>query len=149
MLRSAIVSGVICAFLPLLSAAQQTVDPNPAHKPDVFLDNHRPLIQKKGKPPTSRTVTGKVVDDNGAPVEGAVVTLTNLKTHEKTEFITKNDGRYNFRDVSFTVDYEVAARYKSANSDVRKLSQYDHTANVVRILQIASNATASNAEAKK
>lgn len=131
-------------------ANAQTNGATAAHDPDpnVFLDNHRPLIEKKQKAATTRTVTGKVVDDTGQPLEGALVTLTDLKTHEKTTAITKKDGRYNFDDLSFTLDYEVQARYKDAQSPARKLSQYDHTANVVRILEIASEATPTS-EAKK
>lgn len=126
------------------SGATAEHDPNP----NVFLDNHRPLIGKKDKAPTSRTVTGKVVDDTGQPLEGALVTLTDGKTHAKTTAITKKDGRYNFDDLSFTIDYEVQARYKDSVSPVRKLSQYDHNASVVRILEIASD-TAPASEAKK
>lgn len=131
------------------SVHAQTTDPNPGHAPDVFLDNHRPLIQKKGKPPVARTVTGKVVDETGQPLEGALVTLSNTKTHERTEVITKKDGRYHFEDVSFNIDYELAARYKSLNTERRRLSQYDHTANVVRILEIEPAANPPNTEAKK
>lgn len=112
------------------------------------LDNHRPLIQKKEKAPTSRTLTGKVVDDTGQPLEGALVTLTDVKAHQKTTIITKKDGRYNFEDLSFTLDYEVQAKFKDGSSPTRKLSQYDHTANVVRILEIES-APESTADAKK
>ncbi len=116
--------------------------------PNVFLDNHRPLIEKKQKAATTRSVTGKVVDDTGQPLEGALVTLTDSKTHVKTTAITKKDGRYNFEDLSFTIDYEVQARYKESVSPVRKLSQYDHTVNVVRILEIASDAPPAT-DAKK
>lgn len=112
------------------------------------LNNHRPLIQKKEKAPTSRTLTGKVVDDTGQPLEGALVTLTDIKAHQKTTVITKKDGRYNFDDLSFTLDYEVQAKFKDGTSPARKLSQYDHTANVVRILEIASPPEPA-AEAKK
>lgn len=118
-------------------------DPNP----NVFLDNKRPMIEKKQKAPTSRTVTGKVVDDTGQPLEGALVTLTDSKTHAKTTAITKKDGRYNFADLSFSIDYEVQARFKDSLSPVRKLSQYDHTASAVRILEIADTPPAT--EAKK
>src|SRR5689334_6278181 len=92
----------------------QAYDPNPVrHQPDATLDNHRPLIKKKEKAPTSRTVTGKVVDEGGQPIEGAMVTVTNTKTNEKTNFFTKKDGRYNFEDLSFTIDYDLVARYKN------------------------------------
>ncbi|MBV9759520.1 MAG: carboxypeptidase regulatory-like domain-containing protein [Acidobacteriaceae bacterium] len=125
-------------FVSVLATAQSNgataaKDPDPS----VFLDNHRPLIEKKQKAASTRNITGKVVDDTGQPLEGALVTLTDSKTHVKTTAITKKDGRYNFDDLSFNNDYEVQARYKEAVSGVRKLSQYDHTANVVRILEIA------------
>ena len=68
---------------------------------------------------------------------GALVTLTNLQKGEKITFITKKDGRYNFDDVAFNVDYEVAARSGNLHSEVKKLSQYDDTVNFVRILEVA------------
>ena len=131
------VTGVALLFAATLVRGQ-VVDSNPAHVPDANIENHRPLIQKKQKAPTARTLKGTVVDDAGAPLEGALVTLTNEKTHEKTSFFTKKDGRFLFEDLSFTIDYDVQAKYKDQTSDPRKLSQYDHTANVVRILEIGN-----------
>lgn len=128
----------ILALLAATAAAQQTADHNAADQPNVFLDNHRPIIKKKEKTPTSRTVTGQVVDDSGTPLEGAVVTLTNTKTHEKETFFTKKGGRYTFEDLSFTIDYEVQAKFKNLSSDARKLSQYDRSPRAVRILEIGS-----------
>ena len=64
-------------------ATAQTTDPNPGHSPDVFLDNHRPLNSKKGKAPTTRNVSGKVTDENGQPLNGALVTLTDTKANAK------------------------------------------------------------------
>jgi len=139
----------LAAITGVLAHAQQATPANPDRAPDVFLDNHRPLIQKKNKPPTSRTVRGKVVDDTGQPVVGAIVTLTNTKTHERTQFITKNDGRFSFEDLSFTIDYDLQASYKNLSSEVRKLSQYDRSANVVRILEIEPAPTSATADAKK
>jgi Carboxypeptidase regulatory-like domain len=123
------------------SGATAERDPNP----NVFLDNHRPAISKKDKPPTTRSLSGKVVDDTGQPLEGALVTLTDGKTHVKTTAFTKKDGRYNFDALSFNNDYELQARYKDSVSTPRKLSQYDHNANVVRILEIETDTP----EAKK
>lgn len=134
-------AAVIAAAATVLTAAasaQQSADSNPADKPNVFLDNHRPLIQKKQKAPTSRTVKGQVVDDTGQPLQGALVTLTNTKTHEKETFFTKQGGHYNFEDLSFSIDYELQAKYKDQTSDIRKLSQYDRSPRVVRILEIGS-----------
>src|SRR5438045_9739571 len=91
------------------TASAQSSDPNPAHAPSVFLGNHRPP-NKKDKAPTSRSVNGKVVDGSGQPLDGALVTLTDTKSNEKRTFITKLDGRYNFEDLSLTVDYQLQAR---------------------------------------
>ena len=121
--------GLVCA------SAQQTQDTRP---PDVFLDNHRPLNPKKEKNPTTRTVTGQVVDDSGQPLEGALVTLIDEKTKERHEYFTKKDGRYKFEDLSFSVDYQLRAKWKALVSDERKLSQYDHTARIVRLLEVTT-----------
>ncbi len=142
----------ISAIIVVPAFAQQITDPNPAHVPDANIGNNRPLISKKEKAPTSRTVSGRVVDDaGGTPLKGAIVTLTDLSTHERREMVTKEDGRYSFDDLSFSIDYELKARYKNSVTDVRKLSQYDHTAKVVRILTISDNSSAPSSinEAKK
>ncbi|MGI8962363.1 MAG: carboxypeptidase-like regulatory domain-containing protein [Bryobacteraceae bacterium] len=129
------------------TASAQVTDSNPAHTPSVFLGNKRPP-NKKDKKPTSRSVIGKVVDGSGQPLEGALVTVTDTKAEEKRTFITKKDGRYNFDNLSFTVDYQLQARYKDAVSEPRKLSQYDRTADMVRILDVATTASPTT-EAKK
>ncbi len=129
------------------TARAQSTDSNPAHQPSVFLGNHRPP-NKKEKAPTSRSVKGKVVDRSGQPLQGALVTLTDTKSNEKRTFITKQDGRYNFDDLSFTIDYRLEGRYKDMVSEPRKLSQYDRTPNLVRILDISSPPSPAT-EAKK
>ncbi len=122
--------------------AQATNTGSTVKPPDVFLDNHRPLIKKKEKAPTSRNVAGKVVDSSGQPIEGALVTLTNTKTGEKTTFITKQDGRYNFEDLSLTIDYQLQARFKASTTEMRKISQFDPNVNTVRILQVDTDGKA-------
>lgn len=134
MKRLILAAGCVCA----IGLAQQRQDSSATKPPEVFLDNHRPLIEKKGKAPTSRTVSGQVVDDSGTPLENALVTLTNSKSKEKRTFFTKKDGRYNFEDLSFTVDYKLQARWKTLVSDSRNLSQYDRAPRIVRILQVAT-----------
>ncbi|HEX4748076.1 MAG TPA: carboxypeptidase-like regulatory domain-containing protein [Bryobacteraceae bacterium] len=152
-MKAVLLACSICLFAASTAAvAQQISDPNPAHAPAAEIDNKRPLINHKEKAPTSRTVSGKVVDEiSGTPLKGAIVTMTDLSTKEKRETITKEDGRYSFEDLSFTEDYELRAKYKNAVTEVRKLSQYDHTVKSVRILQIADAdaAAAPASEAKK
>lgn len=139
LLFAAIVTTALAAI-----ATPQATYPNQEHSPDVFLDNHRPLLNKKEKAPTSRRVIGKAVNDAGQPLEGALVTLTDGKTGQKTTVITKKDGRYSFDDLSFTVDYQVQAKYKDQVSESKKLSQYDHTANIVRILEVGPASNSAN-----
>src|SRR5436309_895551 len=117
-------------------ASAQAINNNPANTPEVLLDNHRPLIKKKDKAPTTRDVSGKVVDISGHPIQGALVTLTDTKTNAKTTFVTKEDGRYSFDDLSFTIDYQLQARFKNASTEPRKISQYDRNASVIRILKL-------------
>jgi len=131
----ALLAGWLIALGVVGASAQQTQDTRP---PDVFLDNHRPLNPKKEKNPTTRTVTGQVVDDSGQPLEGALVTLIDEKTKERHEYFTKKDGRYRFEDLSFSVDYQLRAKWKALVSDERKLSQYDHTARIVRLLEVTT-----------
>lgn len=147
-----LVIGIVAMAATLSAAkAQAPATSSPGAPPDAAnLDNHRPLIPKKEKAPTSRTVSGQVVDANGQPLEGALVTLTNTSTKEKREFFTKKGGRYNFDDLSFTIDYQLQARYKDSSGTLKKLSQYDKSPKMVRILEINTGAAAEPAtEAKK
>lgn len=133
-----------------IAGAQATNNNPAANSAPVFLDNHRPPNKKKDKAPTTRNVSGKVVDVSGNPLEGALVTLTDGRTNTKTTFITKTDGRYKFDELSFSIDYALDAKYKVFAADSRKLSQYDHNVNVVRILEIDDSANGKTAtEAKK
>jgi len=120
------------AFIALLTA-QQVPNDNAAHN-NPALGGAKP--PKKDKAPTSRSLRGTVTDDTGQPMGGALVTLTDDSTKDKVTFITKKDGKFNFADLSFTKDYEVVAKYQNQESSLRKLSQYDRTADVVRILQL-------------
>lgn len=143
--------------LLLLAAIATLIVPAGLHaqtdpKSNVFLGGDKP---KKEKTPTSRSVKGTVIDADGKPLDGALVTLTNGDTHESTTYITKKDGRYNFDGLSFTTDYKLAAQYRSGKSDLKTLSQYDRTPYIVRMLAIATPdksahaATATTAAAQK
>lgn len=102
---------------------------------------------KHEKALTTRTVSGQVTDQTGQVLEGALVTLTDNKTNEKTSFFTKKDGRYKFEDLSFHNDYEVQARYKDWSSEPRKLSQYDTAPKPIRILAINTGSTTATSSA--
>ncbi|HEX4227443.1 MAG TPA: carboxypeptidase-like regulatory domain-containing protein [Bryobacteraceae bacterium] len=123
----------VVIFGSALTALLFAYQPPDAHSNPTF-GGYKP--PKKDKAPTSRTLRGTVTDEAGQPMGGALVTLTDDSTKDKLTFITKKDGRYNFADLSFNKDYEVIARYQNQISSPRKLSQYDHTADLVRILEV-------------
>jgi len=134
------------AVLAPFCLAQQSIDPAAHVKDNASFGNEK--APKRDKAPTTRTVSGQVTDETGQVLEGAMVTLTDNKTSEKTSFFTKKDGRYKFEDLSFHNDYEVQARYKDKSSEPRKLSQYDTAPKPVRILAInTGSATATNSAA--
>ncbi len=132
---------IACSFL----CSAQQIDPSHNGSAATFGNQRSP---KKEKAASTRTVSGQVTDASGQVLEGALVTLTNKKTNEKTNFFTKKDGRYQFADLSFTEDYEVQARYKDKQSELRKLSQYDATPRPVRILEIPVNAAKPSTSAR-
>jgi hypothetical protein len=142
---AAISFALVMAVFPC--PAQQTVDPaaNSHPKDNATFGNQK--SPKKEKAPTSRTLTGQVTDSSGQLLDGALVTLTDKKTSEKTNFFTKKDGRYRFEDLSFNKDYELQARYKDKISPLRKLSQFDTTANPVRLLEVDLGSNPSSASA--
>lgn len=136
---------LILMFTGALLMSAQGQETNPGHDPSVFLGGPK---YKKDKKATSRSVRGTVTDTAGNPRTGAMVTLTNKGNNDKITFVTKSDGRYNFDDLSFTTDYELEAHYKKMISETKKLSQYDHTVDIVRTLEVGPN-TSEAAEEKK
>lgn len=141
---------VVPAFVlsALLSPGQQAVDPtaNTHVKDDATFGNKKPA--KREKAPTSRTLTGQVTDETGQALEGAMVTLTDKKTNERTSFFTKKDGRYQFEGLDFNKDYELQARYKNFSSGSRKVSQFDAAPRPVRILEVNTGAKPATASAE-
>jgi hypothetical protein len=107
-------------------------------------DNNSPSVvvgpgtpkEKKNKPITSRDVKGIVEDEAGTPIDGALVSLTDLKTKQTLTFVTKRDGRYKFDSLSLTEDYDVSAKKGAVVSVVKHLSQYDHSTPLIRNLEI-------------
>ncbi len=145
-MKQAVAFAVAVSVFACGHAFAQKQDPNPDKKPPTFLGGPK---SKKDKIPTSRFLHGTVVDEFGKPLNGALVTLTNGKSGEKTTFITKADGKYSFDELSFTVDYDLQARFQTSNSSSRKLSQYDRTADVVRILEVPEPSSAAGTQAAK
>jgi len=80
-------------------------------------------LDKKDKQ-QGRLLSGKVLDQQDNPVVGAIVYLTNTRTHAVKTYIIGQDGTYRFPGLS-TVDYEVYAQYNGRKSDTKSVSQFD------------------------
>ena len=83
-----------------------------------------------------RLLYGKVLDQQDNPVAGAIVYLTNTRTHAVKTYIIGQEGTYRFPGLS-TGDYEVYAQYKGRKSDTKSLSQFDDRSQVYIDLRIS------------
>jgi hypothetical protein len=89
---------------------------------------------KKDKP-QGRLLYGKVLDKQDNPVAGAIVYLTDTRTHAVKTYIVSQEGTYRFPGLS-TVDYEVYAQYNGHKSDTKSVSQFDDRPQVYIDLRI-------------
>ena len=76
-----------------------------------------------------RLLYGKVLDQQDNPVAGAIVYLTNTRTHAVKTYITSQDGTYRFPSLG-SVDYEVYAELNGHKSDTKSVSQFDDRSQV-------------------
>jgi carboxypeptidase family protein len=82
-----------------------------------------------------RLLLGKVLDTQDNPVVGAIVYVTNMRTHAVKTYIVGQEGTYRFPGLS-TVDYEVYAQYNGHKSDTKSVSQFDDRSEVYVDLRI-------------
>src|SRR6266571_6560985 len=100
--RSPVKKTGVCVLMLLASLAamaQLSVVPSTAH------------WAMKEKEALTRTLTGHVSSQTGAPLPDAVVYLTNSQTMAVKTFIVGPDGTYRFPALSPNVDYQVFAEY--------------------------------------
>lgn len=83
-----------------------------------------------------RLLFGKVLDQQDSPVNGAIVYLTNTRTHAVKTYIVGAEGTYRFPGLSTTVDYEVYAQHNNHKSDTKSVSQFDDRSQVYIDLRI-------------
>ena len=81
-------------------------------------------FDKKGD--NTRTVSGKVLDRQDAPLVNAVVYLTNTRTRSVKTYIVGGDGAYRFPSLSPNIAYEVYAQFNGHKSDTKTVSQFDN-----------------------
>ena len=82
------------------------------------------FAQKKGDT-GARSVEGVVSNPDDSPAVGAVVQLENTKTQQIRSYITKEDGKYRFYELSTEVDYKLKADHNGGTSGYKTLSSFD------------------------
>jgi Carboxypeptidase regulatory-like domain len=94
------------------------------------------LAKDKEKTQAGRLVTGKVVDRQDNPLTGAVVYISDSRSHAVKTYITGADGAFHFPALSLNNDYELYAQHQSRKSDTKNVGQFDNRAQVSIILKI-------------
>jgi hypothetical protein len=89
--------------------------------------------------PTTRTLTGTVLDKGDKPISEAIVYLKNTKTLAVKTYISQNDGTYRFPELSLNADYEVYAEKEGKKSKTKTVSQFDDREKPNINLQIDTN----------
>ena len=114
---------LLALFLGSGSAFAQATPPAlPTEKPATFDGKRNPKEDKS----RLRDLSGIVKDDTGAPIEGAIVQIKDTRTGRVIDFITKQTGAYEFRELDMTIDYELSAKRDGFGEPVKKkLSKYD------------------------
>ena len=92
-------------------------------------------VPDKKEKQQGRLLFGKVLDQQDNPVAGAIVYLTNTRTHAVKTYIVSQEGTYRFPGLS-TVDYEVYAQYNGHKSETKSVSQFDERSQVYVDLKI-------------
>ena len=83
------------------------------------------LAAKKQKGPTTKTVSGLVMDKAEKGISGAAVTLKDLQTGKTLAIYTGADGQYEFSDLDPHHDYEIQANFRGVASETRQVSSFD------------------------
>jgi hypothetical protein len=97
-----------------------------------------PAFAQKKSDNGTRTVEGVVSNADDSPAAGAVVQLENTKTQQIRSFITQDDGKYHFFELSTEVDYRLKADSKGATSGSKTLSSFDGRKKAVINLKLSA-----------
>jgi hypothetical protein len=83
---------------------------------------YAPALTAKEKAPTTKTVSGVVMDKAEKAIGGAEVTLKDRQTGKTMAIYTEADGQYRFSDLDPHHDYEIQASFKGVASETRQVS---------------------------
>lgn len=124
------------ALLLLASVAvAQKQNPTPGDNSNVFLQNNRTKAEKESN---TRVIDGTVKDAADNPQTEAIVQLKNLKTSSIVDFVTKDDGKFVFRDLPMDINFELVAKRGNVTTPAKKVSVYDTRKHVIVNFQLAA-----------
>ncbi len=81
--------------------------------------------QSGGAATAQRVIQGKVLNADGAPQQGAIVYLKNMKTLEVRTYISTADGSYRFGQLSMDSDFNLWADSNGKKSKEKTISSFD------------------------
>lgn len=84
----------------------------------------------------ARSLNGVVRDTHEKAVGGALVYLKDLKTSKIMSVTTDEKGVYRFVGLEQNVDYEFWAQTEEHKSEIKTVSSFDSTVQMVRSLQL-------------
>lgn len=77
------------------------------------------------KVPQLRTVEGMVAREDGKPLQGAVVYLQDSKSLAVRSYLSDAQGRFHFRQLSMSADYDLWAELNGKRSKTKSISQFN------------------------
>ncbi len=86
--------------------------------------------------PIERTVDGKVVGKDDAPLSGAVVYLKDSKSMSVKTYITDDAGHFHFGQLGQNLDYELWAESGNMRSKSKSISSFDSKNNYYFTLKV-------------
>jgi hypothetical protein len=93
-------------------------------------------LAAKEKAPTTKTVSGVVMDKAENGISGAQVTLKELRTGKTVAIYADAKGHYRFSDLDPHLDYEIQASFKGVSSETRQVSSFDTRMRLIIYLTI-------------
>ena len=85
----------------------------------------KPASAVAQNPAAARTIDGKVVDKDNAPIKGAVVYLKDGHTLSVKSYISTEDGSYRFGQLATNTDYSLWAESGGKKSATKNISSFD------------------------
>lgn len=94
-----------------------------------------PVLARQGRAQL-RTVHGIVITGSGAPINGAIIYLKNMKTLTVRTYISSRNGRYHFSGLNPNVDYQIHAEHRNSTSAMHTISSFDSSPDIILQLKV-------------